>query len=83
MKGFSVNDKAGWVLFIPVNKPAGDNHDYISSILDKQIRDAGGDAAINVKIRTQNQFLDYLTFLLAPIYFTRTVTISGDIIKYD
>ena len=83
IKSFEVNDKAGWILFVPANKPAGDNHEYISSILGQQILNAGGDAVINVKVRTQSQFLDYLTALIAPIYFTRTVTISGDVIKYD
>ncbi len=80
---FSVNDKAGWILgFVPVNKPAGDGHDYLTSILEKQLKKVQGDAVINVKLRTQFQLLDLLTWLV-PFYTTRTVTITGDVIKYD
>lgn len=81
---FVVNDKAGWVIIVPANKPAGDNQDYLATILRAQIDEAGGDAAINVKIRVQAQPLDYLTMIgTLGVYSTRTVTVTGDIIKYD
>ena len=80
---FSVNDKAGWIFgLVPVNKPAGDGHDYLKSILKAQIEEVQGDAVINLKLRTQIQFLDFLTWLV-PFYTTRTVTITGDVIIYD
>jgi hypothetical protein len=82
VKSFEVNDKAGWFLFFPVNQPAGDNHGYIGWLLDQQIKQAGGDAVINVKVRAQSQFLDYLIWIV-PGYNTRTVTITGDVIKYN
>ncbi len=81
---FTVNDKAGWVWIIPANKPAGDNQDYLATILAEQIEAAGGDAVINVKIRAQNQPLDYITAIgTLGLYRTRTVTVSGDVIKYN
>jgi len=84
VSSFIVHDKAGWVLIIPANKPAGDNQDYLAEILRTQIAEADGDAAINVKIRVQNQPLDYLTMIgTFGFYTTRTVTVSGDIIKYN
>jgi len=80
---FSINDKAGWIIgLVPINKPAGDHHDYLTSILETQIEQLQGDAVINVKLRTQFQILDLLTWLV-PFYTTRTVTITGDVIKYD
>lgn len=84
IKSFVVNDKAGWVLIVPVNKPAGDMNTYLADILENQIKDAGGDGVINVKIRMQNQVVDYLTIIgTLGIYSTRTVTITGDVIKYE
>ena len=84
IKSFVINDKAGWVIFIPVNEPAGDMNNYLADLLEDQIESAGGDAVINVKIRTQYQPVDYLTSIgTLGIYATRTVTITGDVIKYD
>ncbi|MCH7691736.1 MAG: hypothetical protein IIA17_11940 [candidate division Zixibacteria bacterium] len=85
LKSFSVNDKAGWALgIIPANKPAGDKHDYFRDILEKQIIDAGGDAIINLRIRAQNNFGDILISLFTwGLYVTRTVTVTGDVIKYN
>ena len=84
IKSFTVNDKAGWVLIIPANEPAGDNQDYLAEILRNQIAAAGGDAAINVTIRVQSQPLDYVTMIATfGLYTTRTVTVTGDIIKYN
>lgn len=84
INSFVVNDKAGWVIIVPVNKPAGDKQDYLAEILQTQVAMAGGDAAINVKIRVQNQPLDFLTMIgTLGIYTTRTVTVTGDIIKYN
>lgn len=84
ISSFTVNDKAGWILgLIPVNPPAGDNHDYLKTILDREIQAAGGDAVINVKLRTQHQFLDYMIAIFVPVYTTRTLTVTGDIITYD
>jgi hypothetical protein len=84
ISSFTVHDKAGWILgLVPVNPPAGDNHDYLKIILDREIQAAGGDAVINVKLRTQHQFLDYMIAIFVPVYTTRTLTVTGDIIKYD
>ena len=84
IKSFSINDKAAWIIgLIPVNLPAGDNNTYLGTLLDQQVREADGDGAINVKIRAQNQFVDILlNAVTLGIYYPRTVTISGDIIKY-
>lgn len=84
VKSFTMNDKAGWIIgIIPVNLPAGDNHTYLSTILDQQVREAGGDGIINLKIRAQQQFVDFLLQVVSfGVYVPRTVTISGDIIKY-
>ena len=84
IKSFVVNDKAGWIWIVPVNKPAGDMNDYLADILENQIKAAGGDGVINVKIRAQNQVIDYLTIIgTLGLYTTRTVTITGDVIKYN
>ncbi len=85
IKSFSVNDKAGWALgLIPANKPAGDNHDYFATFLETQIREAGGDAVINVEVRAQNSIGDFLIRMVSlGFYVTRTVTVTGDIIKYN
>ncbi|MEE8576409.1 MAG: DUF6567 family protein [candidate division Zixibacteria bacterium] len=85
IESFKVNDKAGWVLgIIPANKPAGDRHEYFAEFLQRQISEAGGDAVINVEVRMQNNFGDFLiSVVTAGLYVTRTVTVSGDIIKYN
>ncbi len=81
---FVVNDKAGWFLFIPTNEPAGDNQDYLADMLRAQVEAFGGDAAINVKIRVQNQPMDFVAYICTlSLYHTRTVTVTGDIIKYN
>lgn len=81
---FEVKDKAAWIIgIVPVNKPAGDNHDYLASIIQAEIDKAGGDAAINVKIKAQNTVGDILIqFVTLGIYYPRTVTVSGQIITY-
>lgn len=81
---FEVKDKAAWILgIVPVNKPAGDNHDYLATLIQAEIDKAGGDAAINVKIKAQNTAGDFLIQLITlGIYFPRTVTVSGQIITY-
>ncbi len=85
LKTFSVNDKAGWALgIIPANKPAGDKHEYFADFLKEQIAEVGGDAVINLRVRTQGNFGDFLIAVgTLGLYVTRTVTISGDIIKYN
>ena len=81
---FEVKDKAAWIIgIVPVSKPAGDNHDYLASLIQAEIDKAGGDAAINVKIKAQNTAGDILIQLVTlGIYFPRTVTVSGQIITY-
>ena len=85
LKSFELKDKAGWALgLIPVNKPAGDKHDYFQEMLEKQIRETGGDAIINLRIKAQNNFGDFLISVVTlGFYYTRTVTITGDVIKYN
>lgn len=85
IKSFKVNDKAGWALgLIPANKPAGDNHEYFAVFLERQISEAGGDAIINLQIRTQYNIGDFLISLVTfGFYATRTVTVTGDVIKYN
>ena len=81
---FKINDKGGWIIgIIPVNKPAGDNHDYLASLLQSQIDKAGGDAVINVKLRGQNSVGDILINVVTlGIYVPRTLTVTGQVIKY-
>ena len=85
LKSFKITDKAGWALgIIPANKPAGDKHDYFKIMLEDQILDAGGDAIINLHIRTQFNFGDLLINIATlGLYLTRPVTVTGDVIKYD
>ena len=85
VSSFETNDKAGWVIgIIPVNKPAGDNHDYLATLLAEEVRKAGGDAVINLKLRSQNQPLDIIAGILTwGVYSLRTTTITGDVIKYE
>ena len=85
LKSFKITDKAGWALgIIPANKPAGDNHDYFKIMLEDQILDAGGDAIINLHIRAQFNFGDLLINIATlGLYLTRTVTVTGDVIKYN
>jgi len=84
ISNFTINDKAGWILgLIPVNQPAGDNHTYFADMIEAQVQEAGGDAAINVTIRAQFQFLDILVNAVTfGAYLPRTVTVTGDVIKY-
>ncbi len=85
VSSFEIDDKAGWVIgLIPVNKPGGDNHDYLSTLLAEEIRKAGGDAVMNVKLRSQNQPVDIVVYILTTgIYQLRTTTVTGDVIKYN
>jgi hypothetical protein len=85
LSSFEINDKAAWVLgLVPANKPAGDNQDYLATLLAEEIRKAGGDAVINVTLRTQTQPLDILVSIVTlGIYPTRTATITGDVIRFD
>jgi hypothetical protein len=81
---FKVRDKAAWIIgIVPVNKPAGDNHDYLADVIQSEIDKAGGDAAINVKVRAQYAAGDILVQVVTlGIYVPRTVTVSGQVIKY-
>ena len=85
LKSFKITDKAGWALgIIPANKPAGDKHDYFKIMLEDQILDVGGDAIINLHIRAQFNFGDFLINIATlGLYLTRTVTVTGDVIKYN
>ena len=84
ISSFEIADKGGWVLgLIPVNKPAGDRHDYFATMIDREIRAAGGDAAVNVHIRAQNGVGDIVIGIVTTgIYQTRTVLVTGDVVKY-
>jgi hypothetical protein len=81
---FTIKDKAAWVIgIVPVNKPAGDHNDYLATLLQSEIDKAGGDAVINVKIRAQNAAEDILVNIVTlGIYVPRTVTVTGQVIKY-
>jgi hypothetical protein len=85
LKSFKVQDKAGWVLgIVPANKPAGDRHEYFADFLNMQIQEAGGDAVINVQVRAQQSVGDILINIVSlGFYYTRTVTVTGDVIKYN
>jgi len=85
VKEFTIKDKAGWVLgIVPVNKPGGDNQDYLAQLLRDQITTAGGDAVVDVQIKAQNGFDDILINIVSlGVYATRTVTITGKVIKYN
>lgn len=80
---FSVNDRAGWILgLVPVNKPAGGEHNYLRKVLEDQIALLDGDGVIDVRVRIHNRIIDVMSWLV-PIYTVRTVTVSGTVIKYD
>ncbi len=84
---FSVSDKAGWLVgLIPVNKPAGDHHLFLDTLIERLRVGAdglrGGDTVINVNVRVQSQITDYLLMLI-PFYSSRTVTVTGDVIRWD
>lgn len=84
LSDFVIRDKAAWVIgIVPVNKPAGDNHDYLGTLIQDEIDKAGGDAAINIKMKAQNEVGDVLINIVTlGIYVPRTVTITGQVIKY-
>ena len=81
---FEIRDKAAWVIgIVPVNRPAGDHHDYLANLLQSEIDKAGGDAVINVKIMAQNRAEDVLVNIVTlGIYVPRTVTITGQVVRY-
>lgn len=80
---FEIRDKAAWVIgIVPVNRPAGDHHDYLANLLQAEIDKAGGDAVINVKIMAQNRAEDVLVNIVTlGIYVPRTVTITGQVVR--
>jgi hypothetical protein len=80
---FEIRDKAAWIIgIVPVNKPAGDRHDYLANMLQAEIDKAGGDAVTNVKIKAQNRAEDILVNIVTfGIYVPRTVTVSGQVVK--
>lgn len=82
---FEVKEKAGWIIgIVPVNKPAGDKHDYLATIIQSEIDKAGGDAVVNVKVKAQFGVDDiFINIFTLGIYVPRTVTISGQVIKYN
>lgn len=84
LSDFTIKDRAGWVIgIVPVNLPAGDNHDYLATLLQNEITKAGGDAVINVKIKAQQNPGDFLINIATlGVYVTRTVTVTGQVIKY-
>lgn len=85
LSDFTIKDRGGWVIgIVPVNPPAGDNHDYLATLLQAEIDKAGGDAVINVKIKGQQNPGDFLINIVTlGFYFTRTVTVTGQVIKYN
>ncbi|MBU0985086.1 MAG: Bor family protein [candidate division Zixibacteria bacterium] len=81
---FEIRDKAAWIIgIVPVNKPAGDKHDYLGTLIQAEIDKAGGDAAINVSIKAQFAAEDILVNVVTlGIYVPRTVTVTGQVVKY-
>ncbi len=54
----------------------------LSSFLEKQAREAGGDGTINVKVSGSFSFFDTLIGLpLFPLYLQRSYRIEGDVVK--
>ncbi len=79
IKHFSVTDRSGW--FIIGLIPSG--HTNVNEIVSNELKAAGGDAVINLKIETKHDFVDVLIgILVGGIYNTRVSIIEGDIIKY-
>ena len=80
LKSFKVVDRSGW--FILGLIPSG--HTDIDKIVKEQVLAAGGDAVINLKIKTQYDFVDIIiTALVGGIYNTRVTHLEGDVIKYN
>ena len=80
---FTVKDKAAWIIgIVPVNRPAGDRHDYLATLLQQEIDKAGGDAVKNVQVKAQYRAEDILVNIVTfGIYQPRTVTITGQVVK--
>ncbi len=56
----------------------------IASEIMKEVHDAGGTAAVNVRIKSEFTFLDYvLNFLTSGIYNPITVIAEGDVISEE
>jgi len=56
----------------------------VKDAIQKEIRDRGGDAAIDVTIEHQASFVDILLgAVTASIYAPGTVIVSGTIVKYE
>ena len=79
IKHFSESSKAHfWVFSLVTGREP-----KLEEIVERQVASVDGDAAINVRIKGQTEFVDGLVaVLVSPIFSMRTYTIEGDIIRY-
>jgi len=79
LKHFNVTDRSGWFIFGLIKS----GHTNLNEILENEIKEAGGDAVINIKIETMYDPVDIIiSLVVGGIYNTRVSHIEGDVIKY-
>ena len=79
VKHFNITDRSGWFILGLIKS----GHTNLNEILQNELKEAGGDAIMNVKIETMYDPLDIIiTVLVGGIYNTRVSHIEGDVIKY-
>jgi hypothetical protein len=86
LSNFQVSTRAGWAIFalIPLLEPAGSNSDWTYDVVNQQISQAGGDAAINIHVVSHWDVVDVIVnFLLGWIGNISVYEISGTVIRFD
>ena len=79
LKHFTVTDRSGWFLFGLIKS----GHTNLNEIIQDELKSAGGEGVINLKIETIYDPVDVLIGLLVGgLYNTRATHLEGDIIKY-
>ena len=58
------------------------SQDKTSQVIEEAVSEMGGSGAVNVKIRKQSRFIDYLLIYLSAFMYTpETVYVSGQVVK--
>ncbi|MBI4055259.1 MAG: hypothetical protein HY402_03910 [Elusimicrobia bacterium] len=56
----------------------------VAEVIDRQVQLAGGHGIANLRFRTGQDFTDFLVAILtAGILFSRSVTVEGDVVRYQ
>ncbi|MCX7013982.1 MAG: hypothetical protein NTW86_15755 [Candidatus Sumerlaeota bacterium] len=82
---FEASTRAGWLLFalIPVMAPAGSSGDWSYQQAINEIQKRQGDAARNIEIRSQMDWVDVIVaILVGGLFNTSKYTITGEVVKY-